>query len=340
MGNRIDKLITSDNTEVYAFPFSKVWLAINDKDSQGEKASQPVLANEADPHKSHQKVSQCIEHLLENIPIPADCPQDTFRALMRKELEDQLIFFKAEEEGQPSSHVIVNDNQDLASAVEVPPGQVRIKSSPYETRMQLFRSIPLITARVHLTNFEVTNEMITACWCYFRQTSKECLKKYGPIANSAHVVLNEQQSKFYYQGSFNCLFDLFVDFDSPDREKEYYALHFIHPNGYEFHISRIRKHQIEANPHNLCVLTLPSKVNYERGPKLAKILQKVMTPNPGNCTYNPETDHALFVTIQGTQHDTDYDLWDLSKGKKSRAEQLPPVDSDKCRFCMFVHNQT
>ncbi len=199
----------------------------------------------------------------------------------------------------------------------------------HETQTQLFRSIPLITTRVHITSFEMTNEMITACWSYFRQTNKACLQKYGPIANSNPVTLTDQLSRFYHQGSLVCLFDLFVDLD------------FIHPSGYEFHISRIQKHQIVANPHNLCVLTTASKVNYERGPKLVKILQKTTmqpTPNGRTYTYNPEIDHTLFVTIQGTPHDTDYALWDLSKGQKSRAEQLPPMDADKCGFYIFAHH--
>jgi hypothetical protein len=352
MGNRVDKLITTTNLEAYRFPFSLTWLAIYDHNSQPKANETPSATATAvsndnqceamteDPHQSHRTLSQCIEFMLDNLSIPKDYPADTFGASIRKELEDQLVIANTQTTIVPVSDNDIVTTDEGRLPLPSPPGRVLLKGlTKYDRYLELFKSEPLIHMRAHLNDFELADEMIRQCWIHFRQTSKACLKKYGSVSthmNSTPAIFLPELEKWYLQNSLACLFELFIDLDSPDREQEYYAIHFIHPNGQEYHISRIQKQRIVANPHNICVLTTPSEVNFERGPRLVKTIEGISLPN---YNHNPQNDKPLFITIQGTPHESDYELWDLSKGKKSRAEQLPTTDPTKVNFLIFGQGQ-
>jgi hypothetical protein len=192
--------------------------------------------------------------------------------------------------------------------------------------------------RAHVNQFDITNDMIVNCWCHFRQNNKSIIQKYG--ASVKDPIVLDENSKILYDQNFESLFQLFIDLDSPERENEYYAIHFIYETGYELHISRIPAQMLKSDPerfqNNIRVLIVPSDVNYERGPILSKILRNQTTlQHPMNL----DTNKILFITIHGTPHDTDYQLWNIDKRNQLAPGTQTQSNPDTIMFLILGQSQ-
>lgn len=63
--------------------------------------------------------------------------------------------------------------------------------SPEEGRQEqigFLQSVPLISLRAHINQFEVTHQIITDCWVYFRQINKKAMAKYGPRGSDKNIL--------------------------------------------------------------------------------------------------------------------------------------------------------
>ncbi len=327
MGNRIDKLANNSTSNQFQIPFTKLWLSLYDLETvQKQKNHSPCL---------HTSLSQCLENLTQHFPIPEDYPADTFGGRLRLNLIQFLGRLNAKQlnddsnSEQPINDVDLNSNQSPNISInddflKLKPNKILLDSNESFDRVnQLLKSVPIINMRAHLNDYEITNQMIYDCFIYFRQSNHSSIQKYG-LNLAEPIILDAKTKLFYTTQQIEALFQLFIDLDSPERSHEYYALHFIHESGYELHIDRVQSELRKLNPEKLNnFLIVPSDVNYERGSQLSKTLRNHIT----QPSMNLNTQKILFVTIQGTRHNTDYQLWKSNQLSRPLPQVKPPVES-------------